>query len=484
MGSLRIRLLALWIMLVVSGIATGHLLFESFQQTANARLARSEELVARACRDLADRYQFFVAGWSGGPIDDRLKSELTAVTRTALAGAAGVEGGIWQANVGSLGYAFPTYEGTGPKTDLPSAEQNTIGQVNAEALRSGHPASIRQAGRSQVLIVHACPLRGPLQGVTGWTMTRVFTAQGPAYNQLLAGLVVMALTIFGSAVWLARLLYTWSRNIALIERALDDRRDGVVDLPKLARTGTPELDRLVDALNATGERLSLERRRAASAERLAALGRLSAGLAHEIRNPIAAMRLKAENALAVADGSRSNAALGTILQQVDRLDILLRDLLDTTQAHEPKLAEVDLASFIDNAVDAHRELAAAKDLILTAGTEGACSELPRFDPFQMQRALDNLILNAIQNCPPGGSVAVEARRRDGRLILRVADTGTGISNELRERLFEPFVTGRADGTGLGLAIVREIARNHDGEARHVPTPRGATFEIEVPWRPS
>ncbi|MGH2257707.1 hypothetical protein ACQ1ZF_14505, partial [Enterococcus faecalis] len=81
----------------------------------------------------------------------------------------------------------------------------------------------------------------------------------------------------------------------------------------LPRTGAPELDRLVDALNVTGERLALERRRATAAERLAALGRMSAGLAHEIRNPIAAMRLKAENALAVADGSRSEAALTAIL---------------------------------------------------------------------------------------------------------------------------------------------------------------------------
>ncbi|MDX2336669.1 hypothetical protein, partial [Brevundimonas vesicularis] len=122
-------------MLVVSGVATGYLLFESFQQTANARLARSEELVARACRDLADRYQFFVVGWTGEPIDDQLKQQLTTVTRTALAGAPGVEGGVWQADEGSLAYAFPTYEGTGPKTDLPSAELNTIRDVNAEALR-------------------------------------------------------------------------------------------------------------------------------------------------------------------------------------------------------------------------------------------------------------------------------------------------------------------------------------------------------------
>jgi signal transduction histidine kinase len=484
MRSLRARLLALWIMLVVSGVATGYLLFESFQQTANARLARSEELVARACRDLADRYQFFVAGWGGGPIDNQLKQQLALVAQTALAGAPGVEGGVWQADEGSLAYAFPTYEGTGPKTDLPSAELNTIRDVNAEALRSGRAMSIRQSGRSQVLIVHACPLRGPLAGVTGWTMTRAYTSEGPAYNQLLSGLILLALTIFGSAAWLARVLYVWSRKIHQIETALDDRREGTIDLPRLARTGAPELDRLVDALNSTGERLSLERRRAAAAERLAALGRMSAGLAHEIRNPIAAMRLKAENALAVGDGSRSEAALNAILLQVDRLDVLLRDLLEMTQAREPRLAEVDLETFLARTVESHRDLAASMGIALTAGTGPASSPLPQLDPSQMQRALDNLIINAIQNTPAGGTIAVHASRRDDSLVLRVEDTGPGIAEDVRERLFEPFVTGRADGTGLGLAIVREIARNHHGHVRLLRGVGGAVFEIEVPWRRS
>jgi len=484
MRSLRSRLLALWIMLVVSGVATGYLLFESFQQTANARLARSEELVARACRDLADRYQFFVVGWSGGPIDDQLKQQLATVAQTALAGAPGVEGGIWQADEGSLAYAFPTYEGTGPKTDLPAAELKTIREVNAEAQRSGRAVSVRQPGRSQVLIVNACPLRGPVAGVTGWTMTRAFTAEGPAYNQLLAGLVVLALTIFGSAAWLARVLYVWSRKLNQIEAALDDRQAGAIDLPRLAQTGAPELDRLVDALNSTGERLSLERRRAAAAERLAALGRMSAGLAHEIRNPIAAMRLKAENALAVADGSRSEAALTSILQQVERLDALLRDLLEMTQAREPRLVEVDLETFLARTVESHRDLAATKGIALTAGTGPAASPLPQFDPSQMQRALDNLIINAIQNTPAGGTINVDASRRDGSLLLRVADTGPGIAEDVRERLFEPFVTGRADGTGLGLAIVREIARHHHGNVRLLRDVGGAIFEIEVPWQRS
>jgi signal transduction histidine kinase len=76
-------------------------------------------------------------------------------------------------------------------------------------------------------------------------------------------------------------------------------------------------------------------------------------------------------------------------------------------------------------------------------------------------------------------------RRDGtRLRFQVADTGPGVPEPLRETLFEPFVTGRADGTGLGLAIVREIARAHDGEARLIPSAEGALFEVELPWRPS
>ena len=102
----------------------------------------------------------------------------------------------------------------------------------------------------------------------------------------------------------------------------------------------------------------------------------------------------------------------------------------------------------------------------------------------MQRALDNLIINAIQNTPGAGNVTVDALRRNDHLVLRVADTGPGVDQELRPRLFEPFVTARADGTGLGLAIVREIARLHGGDAQLISSEGGATFEIEVPWQPS
>jgi hypothetical protein len=300
----------------------------------------------------------------------------------------------------------------------------------------------------------------------------------------LIGMAVLALTVLGSAIWLGQILYSWSRNLTRLESALIEHETGKPDLPALPATGERELDRLVNALNATGARLSEERRRATSAERLAAVGRLAAGLAHEIRNPIAAMRLKAENALAAGDEGRRASALQAILEQVGRLDALLRDLLAMTQQQQPQRAKADLAKFVERAIESHRELAASKGVRLGLGPMEQGPAPPEIDVDQMHRALDNLILNAIQSTPPGGMVTVAGLHDHGCLRLRVRDSGCGVPDDIRERLFEPFVTGRPDGTGLGLAIVREIARAHGGDARLLPDASGATFEIEVPWRPS
>jgi signal transduction histidine kinase len=488
MKSLRTRLLALWLVLAVSGTVTSLLLVEFYRESANALVARTEEAVARSCRDLGERYAFYMAGTSRVGLnagDSMLKRDLAGVVSVALGRAPGVEGGIWQHDEGSLAYAFPTYEGTGPKTDLPPAELSTIREVNAQALQADRPVTIRQTGQSQVLVVEACPLPGPIEDVTGWTMARAFTGEGRAYNQLLMGLAMLAFTVIGSAVWLARILYSWSHKIARLETALaQNDPGGTMDVPALPRTGERELDRLVDALNAAGTRLAAERRRALSAERLAALGRLAAVLAHEIRNPIAAMRLKAENALAAGNENRRLSALRAILDQVGRLDGLLRDLLAITQHARPKPVDVELASFLTQVIEPHLELATAKGVTLEIGHVPRSAPLPRFDAAEIRRALDNLILNGIQNTPAGGAVTVQAAHHNDRLYLRVRDTGPGVPEDIRERLFEPFVTGRAEGSGLGLAIVREAALAHGGEVRLVPVSVGAVFEIELPWRQS
>jgi signal transduction histidine kinase len=486
MRSLQIRLLTLWLLLAISAGVTGYLLLRFYQQSASMQVIREEDAVTQACRDIGDRYAFFAAGWTdkgSAGIDDTLKRQLTDVVLAALSRATGIEGGIWQASSGPVAYAYPTYEGSGPKTDVPVAEISTIRQVNAEALRSERPVTWRQTSQSQVLIVHACPIGGPLPSLTAWTMTRVFTGQGPAYRQLLLGLAMLGLTVLGSALWLGYILVKWSRSLARVQGALAARND-LGDLPLLPLTGERELDRLVEALNAAGARVADERRRAAAAERLAAAGRLAAGLAHEIRNPIAAMRLKAENALAVTDPERRGSALRSILDQIGRLDALLRDLLAMTQQRQLRPEKVNLAQFLAGLLEAHRELAQAKGVRLEVGAAPDASAVPQFDVDQIRRALDNLVLNGIENTPSGGGVTVEAFTGAGMLRLRVSNTGGSIPESIRDRLFEPFVTTRADGTGLGLAIVREITRAHGGDVHLMPHTEGVAFEIELPWRPS
>ncbi|MFH6783210.1 MULTISPECIES: sensor histidine kinase [Methylobacterium] len=501
--SLRASLLALWFLLLASAAATAYLLYEFYTQSAAVQVAQAEIQVARACREIGDRFAFFSAGWGGSvaEVDEALARQLTDVVVTALASHPGIEGGIWTASGGAAAYAFPTYEGTGPKTDLPAAEFDTIRRINAESLSADRPVAARRVARTQTLVVQGCPLRGPVHGATAWTMARVYTDQGRAYGQLLAGFGFLAATVLGSALLLGRLLLVLGRRIARLEGQLGRDPEGN-DLLHLDRTGLAELDRLVEALNAADVRLAAARRRAAEAERLAALGQLAAGIAHEIRNPLAAMRLKAENALASADPARPRAALDLVLDQVSRLDRLLRDLLSLTQPRAPALAPTDLAGMLAECAHLHDDLARAQGVRIAVGD--APSGRPCLDDGQIRRALDNLLLNAIQHSPAGGLVRLSGAHEGDRLRIRVSDEGPGVPEALRARLFEPFVTARPDGTGLGLAIVREIARAHGGQARlTAPPPEGsgpggsspddpgpdhprpgATFELDLPWRPS
>lgn len=488
MRSLRGRLVILLLLLIAAAIAAGALMVGLFRQSATARAGQAEAQIGRACDAIAGAYRFYSAGWQGPPlVPDReaLRRDLTTVVQTALHDRFGIEGGIWQRGTGSLAYAFPTYQGGAPKTDVPEAELPRIETVNREALAEDRQVGSRYDAASQILLMNACPLPGPIPELTGWTMTRVVTFAGRSYEQLMAGLGILFAAVFSAAALLTRLTMNWSRHVSQIETAL--QAHDVADLPMLPATGERELDRIVTALNEAGRRLAEARQRAdqlsrqvATGERLAAIGRVSAGIAHEIRNPIAAMRLKAENAIA-GDPERKSKALVTMLEQIERLDALLQRLLSVTERDKPRRECVALAPFLDSCVAAHLELARAREITLECKAD---EEFARFDPDQMRRALDNLVLNAIQAAPDGSRVLIAARRKIENLVLSVHDQGAGPPAGVREHLFEPFMTGRADGTGLGLSIVREVAAAHGGTARLAATEQDTTFEIIVPWQPS
>ena len=486
--SLRGRLIVLLVLLVAAAGAAGALMVGLFRQSATAQAGQAEAEIGRACDAIGSAYRFYSAGWQGpaaGSNNDALRRDLTRVVQTALRDRPGIEGGIWQGDAGSLAYAFPTYQGSGPKTDVPQAELPRIQAVNQAALASDRQANSRYDASSQILLLTACPLPGPIPSLTAWTMTRVPTLAGSGYRLLMAGLGVLLAAVLAAAALLMRLTMTWSRHVARIETALQGH--DIAELPTLPATGERELDRIVMALNDAGRRLAETRRRADqltrqvdTGERLAAIGRVAAGVAHEIRNPIAAMRLKAENAMA-GDLERKNQALALILGQIERLDALLRRLLSMTEREKLNRASVALRPFLESCLATHIELARSKAITLECQAE---NEEASFDPDQMRRALDNLILNAVEAAPAGTAIVVAARHDRENLVVSVRDEGSGPPAQIRDHLFEPFVTGRADGTGLGLSIVREVAVAHGGTARLRSCQSGTVFEIVAPWRPS
>jgi signal transduction histidine kinase len=403
--------------------------------------------------------------------------------QTALRDRPGIEGGLWQADAGPLAYAYPTYQGAGPKTDMPQAESSRIQGINAAALTLERPTARRYGATTEVLLMAACPLPGPIPQLTAWTMTRVVTFAGRAYQQLMAGLGVLLGAIAAAVIILLRLTLTWSRHIARIEATL--QVDDGTRLPPVEATGERELDQIIEALNLAGRRLADTNTRAeqlarqvASGERLAAIGRVAAGVAHEIRNPIAAMRLKAENAL-LGDAPRQTEALSMILGQIERLDRLLKRLLSLTDRDPPRRQPTSIRSLLGSCAQEHAERALSREIRITTNIRAGTSTL---DAEQIRRALDNLVLNAIEAAPAQSEIVLGAHIEGDTLNLSVHDAGAGPPAAIRDYLFEPFVTGRADGTGLGLSMVREIANAHGGIARLAPTPGGTCFEILIPWQ--
>ncbi len=487
--SLRGRLVVLLLLLIVAASAAAALMFGLFRQSAAAQAGQAQAEIGRACEAIQSAYQIFSMGGrgrsGGSTTDENSRQDLTAVVQAALKNRAGIEGGIRLGGDRRLAYAFPTYQGAGPKTDEPAAELPRIESVNREALDQGRPVLSRYDASSQILLIVACPLPGSVAGLTGWTMTRVFTFAGDSYRLLMGGIGVLLVAVLGAAALLTKLTLSWSRHVGRIEAALQAHE--VSRLPILPVTGERELDRIVTALNDAGQRLALARLRAdglarqlATGERLAAIGRLAAGVAHEFRNPIAAMRLKAEGGIA-GDAARKDQALSSILEQVDRLDDLLRRLLSVSPQEETHRVAVRLAPFLQACAAAHSELANAKGIAIESRVD---SEAGEFDPNQMRSALDNLVVNAIQAAPANSVILLAAESDGASLTLSVHDDGDGPPEAIREHMFEPFVTSRADGVGLGLSIVSEVAGAHGGVARLAERGAGTTFEIVLPCRPS
>jgi two-component system NtrC family sensor kinase len=219
------------------------------------------------------------------------------------------------------------------------------------------------------------------------------------------------------------------------------------------------------------------------AEHLATLGELAAGLAHEIRNPLAGIAGVIDVIGSdVPESSPSRQVLEDVRKEVLHIQRIISDLLDYARPKPPQFHAADLNATVEHAVTLARQQALSRPIKIELDRATGLEPLEH-DPGQIQEVILNLLLNAIQAMEGPGHIYVKIEPRDDTVLISVKDTGQGIPAKLLPTIFRPFFTTKGKGTGLGLSLARRLVEDHGGriEVESIPG-RGTEFIVWLPAR--
>jgi signal transduction histidine kinase len=246
--------------------------------------------------------------------------------------------------------------------------------------------------------------------------------------------------------------------------------------PDLPRRGAPEFEELRTAFRDMDRGLREASEREIEAERLRAFREVARRVAHEMKNPLTPIRFAVSQLERTAEPAQREA-LEVIQAESARLELLAREFTDFGRLPEGPAAEIDLRELLTGLL----RTSVPADCPARLDTPSALPPvLGHFDP--LRRAFGNLLRNAVEAAGPASPIEVSVGlRAAGAVLVRVVDHGPGVPAELRERVFDPYVTTKSEGTGLGLALVRQTVETHGGKVRISETPGGgATFEVTLP----
>ncbi len=255
-------------------------------------------------------------------------------------------------------------------------------------------------------------------------------------------------------------------------------------LADVQRRLTKQYRDVAASLESTNRQLTESHAQLRRADRLAALGQIAAGLAHEIRNPLAGIKGALGIVVTkVAHGTPEAEFAGIAATEVERLDELVQEFLTYARPRAPELKAVPLGDVVEHVLLLLRPEAEQAGVVLV---HEAREPLPdtQMDPEQIRQVLFNVVLNGIQVSPPSGEIRIMTFRSGGQAVVQVTDQGPGIPPEHLARIFDPFFTTKPHGTGLGLAISQRIVEAHQGDidVRNAPG-GGAVVRIGLPLSP-
>jgi two-component system nitrogen regulation sensor histidine kinase NtrY len=363
---------------------------------------------------------------------------------------------------------------------------NDVKRLNGEATDvihwSSDPVSDEQ--------VHAMPLYSPDRQLLAVLL--VGSSRRP-YAEMVQRIRSAALLVGTIGIVLAVLFSGWAaaRVTRPVERLAEAAREvGAGNWgAQVPVTSRDEIGELTEAFNRMTQEMLQQRQQLVQSERVAAWRELARRLAHELKNPLFPLQITVENLIRAREQAPEQfdevfkESSATLLAEIANLKTIVSRFSEFSRMPQPHFQSVNLNQIVENVVrlfqaqfqSAQGAIACKLDLAQPIHTIAG-------DPEMLHRAVSNLVLNAMDAMPEGGTVTLTTSREKDLTVLTISDTGTGLTPAERDRLFTPYYTSKTHGTGLGLAIVQSVMSDHGGRISVQSQPgHGSTFKMELPF---
>jgi len=423
---------------------------------------------------------------------------LALLSRVVLQNVEGVRGGFYsKAGDMLLGDSSSAPENSSDVSENENAtgdERKAVLEVAKIAAETHQPSERVISTAANMILIEAVPLRDGYSVIgSAWTVKRIGVL--PGANRFRAYLMTVALGTAALASVLLTLLVirNLQGGVRKIEGGLQSLEQNLTS--QIESDSDPEeIQRIAQAINRLGAALkeNIQREKQIEsqlrhAERLASLGRLVAGVAHEVRNPLATIRLRVQMCRRDTDNPHVKESCGVALEEIERLNGMVNRLLNFARPVQLHLQPADLRMLVEERMESFRDWARRRGITLTTELPKSDVSLP-VDKDRMAQVFDNVIQNAIEAMSDGGGtlsvkLALEpsiAGNGNG-VSVEFRDTGRGMESSVVSHVFDPFFTTKPSGTGLGLSICHELVQAHGGRIQvQSEEGRGTNVRITIP----
>jgi signal transduction histidine kinase len=503
--SFRWQVSLLGTLVVILFFAVLFAIVATLRYTKSAVASAEEKRLTAAATNLAQEYEdradTTLRNKQPTPLDSpstvTSQEVMSLVSRIVLQSQEGVGGGFYSSSADKLvGNFYPNGETSlqnAENKNIPASEQQAVIEVARTAASTRQSASKDLAENAGVLLVSAVPIREGYSVVgSAWAVKRLTNL--PGANRFHTYLIASGLGAAALASVLLTLLVIQNLQggVRKIENGLHELEGNLSS--RIDTSNEPEeIQHIVEAINRLGktlkEKLQYEKQMEGQlrhAERLASLGRLVAGVAHEVRNPLATIRLRVQMCRRDAVEPKVKESCLIALEEIERLNGIVNRLLNFARPIQLELEPVDLRALVRERVHSFEDFALSRHVQLMTNLPNK-NLLTMIDKDRMAQVFDNIIQNALEAMADGGgtlSVTVASNNNSEKasaVCVEFQDTGKGLSSVDIGHVFDPFFTTKPSGTGLGLSISHELVRAHGGDIKiESEEGRGTSVRVTIP----